>query len=256
MHTPKTQLVLLTCLAVTLGMLGASAATIDFTLESTSNGDPDRSTWRSGLSESPELFVTSAANVALADEVSSAPSDKDLLGTAVLTFDKANTGLTGSFTLTATTVNDDWQWREQGTSGDDEVDNLHPSAGADDDWELDFAAESPVLIAGFGIYSLNSHSGSEGGTITVYGEDDSTVLDTFDLTGNNGADVHNFIGIESDTAIGRIAWDDNVPTTDSNFFGDPEFLFIPEPGSLALVLLGSLTLYHRPRRPRAGGAKD
>ena len=59
----------------------------------------DEATWAAAVN--PALvtsFDTSAANIALADEVQSAPSSNEQLG-PFLTFDQSNTGLCGSFTL-------------------------------------------------------------------------------------------------------------------------------------------------------------
>lgn len=227
---------LVMALVVIFGVAAAAHAAPIFTRTSSNSGDPDRSGWQSSVGTT-EAFTTSAANIAKADEVALTPADPAYLGTSTLTFDKANTGLTGSFTLS--TPNTDFHFRTFQVS----YATLEASqAGvSNDDWEL--VLDTPVTAIGFTLISVNDRSGD----IHVYDANDNLLGST---TASNSAD-NTFIGIEANgTPISRVVWDDDTPGSDSNSVGNFEFIFVPEPASVALMGLGYVLVLSGRRRRR------
>lgn len=113
--------------------------------------------------------------------------------------------------------------------------------------DFTFDVTSPDGITGFGM-TVNRFFGNAPGTITIYGLDDTTVLDT--LTIPNSPEIrYLFVGYVAtgDNAIGRIEMlmPDTTVNNGNQWAIDDFAIVIPEPGSLLLMLAGGAMLLRR-----------
>jgi hypothetical protein len=263
----------LVCFFVALLCITNAYATTIFTVDETSNlsVDPDPSDWLA-TAGSVTTFVTSASNVALADEISSTPSDNTygLGGTsAILTFDRANTGMPWSFTVSAlgsTSPTDD-------TSGftynDDEggpiflTGTLSPGdIGQHENDDVTFTVTDGPALFGFGFDIVHSIANANTETVQVFGDGD-VLLGTLNVPQHSanspnpptaGSDINFFVGITSDIPIKKVVFDEAASGDSGDDIAIRDFWFaaatIPEPSTLTLAALALSGISYR-RRKRA-----
>jgi len=230
---------------VSLGLCStASAASVNFYTNEAS--------WQAALSSglTLESFNTTAANVALANEVATAPGPNTSVGD-FLTFDKANTGLSVSFTVEALQSGANFTFDDDETSGNiPDFDNAL-SVGdihnhENDDWEVIVTDGLPLY--GFGFYLRNSDSVS-GESFQLFAQG-GTFLDSF-----TGIPTSNsFVGAISTAPITRLYFNedpggDDIAIADFRFAsGNP----VPEPTTLAMLAgLSGMGLIAARRRRKA-----
>lgn len=236
-------------------LLGQVAITVTEVPNNTA--DPDPSPWLQ-LVESPLLFETEAVNVMLADEITTPLGELNQFGlggsSGTLTFDQANTGLGILFSITAdTTVGSDdeaagFTYNDQEGEGIFRTGTLSPGdVGNFDDDDVTFRFLGGVPVLGFGFDLLDSNV-STGETVSVF-DTNNTLLAIFDLPPGPDGIINNFfIGITSEVAIGRIAFDENTGPDDiaiRDFRFATALASVPEPGTtglLAICLLGTAML--------------
>ncbi|NNE08353.1 MAG: VCBS repeat-containing protein, partial [Gemmatimonadetes bacterium] len=209
----------------------------------------DAAGWEAALASatlSSDTVLTTAANIALSDEVASPPGANSGIG-PTLTFDRANTGLDFDFVLTApNAVAGFEQWslvfddNEGGippnwiSVGDIDGVGGEPSTTVpyqDDDFEMTLSVDG-FRVYGFG-FILGNNTGEAGEVLSVYGVGD-TLIQSFDMStvGNPVGWVGNFVGIISDDPITRIFYDeggiggDDVGIKDLRFGSSAPFVDI------------------------------
>lgn len=185
--------------------------------------DPDPSPWLE-LVDSPILFSTEAANVILANEVTTLRDEMNEFGlggsSGTLTFDSANTGLGFTFSITAdrTVGSSDpaagFTYNDQEGGDIFRTGALSPGDVSDfEDDDVTFRFLGGDEIYGFGFDLLDSNV-STGETISVFDKSDNLLAD-FELPQGPVGFINNFfIGVTSETAIGRITFDENSGSDD------------------------------------------
>ncbi|MEO2046112.1 MAG: hypothetical protein ABGX16_06005 [Pirellulales bacterium] len=161
---------------------------------------------------SVELFNTGPDNIALSNEVDSPPADDSDLVTAILTFDKTNTPLSGSFTF------ETGQQPEQGLfyrlqlTGD-----LHPG-DKPDAIEVNITGGQSVYAFALEIFDLEPEDGVA--TVEIFAGTTS-----LGLTSDLARDPDTFFGVLSDEPFDRIIYSGTVDQQES--FSDFRFAFAP-----------------------------
>ncbi|MFK7829357.1 MAG: hypothetical protein AB8B57_06220 [Congregibacter sp.] len=210
-----------TVVVLTLGSVHTQAQVRIFT---------DLQAFNEATLETAEVFVTSADNIAKADEEGSPPGSNRGVGTVqapgtrTLTFDRDNTGLEFDFTFIALNS-------ENLTFDDDEGDGNLPNFddalspgdidnNEDDDWSLRTSVQSNRL-RGFGFF-LQDNNGTSGETIRLFTSSD-ILIDEVTVPG--GLPVNSFIGVVSETPFVEIRYDegaggDDIAVKDFHFVVD------------------------------------
>lgn len=200
----------------------------------------DLASWQSAFSGSTSFLETSPTGVALANEVTSAPSNNDVLGN-VLTFESSNTGFSFDFNVSVTevgvvgdgfTFNDTeglavWQ---TGVLSVGDIDNAQ-----DDGFEV----SSSVGLYGFHLDFIGNEF-SLGESLTLF--DGATVVASFttsgDIPDDPGTPERTFWGVTSSTPFDRILFDEDPDGDDMGIadFGFSTTVPIPEPSAFALIV--------------------
>ena len=174
---------------------------------------------------------TTAGNMALADEVSSAPSDNANMG-KTLTFDKANTGFEVSFDLYASSAvsgngfvfNDvedaDVVWTDALSVGD--IDGAE-----NDNFYLRILGGDSIFGSAYDILG-NTFEAGENLDIS----DSSGLIASFDVSTLTESSM--FFGIISDSSYNSVFFDEDAGGDDMAI-ADIKIVAIPEPSVLALV---------------------
>lgn len=198
----------------------------------------DETLWANQLADL-ETFDTNPANLLLATEVGAAPGSNAPLG-VVLTFDRATTGLSQSFTLETTNAGYAFIHEDFGIFGLPPFPIFFPpgtlSIGevgvlADDDFGVRFTDGLPVRA--FGFY-LGDSDVSIGESLTVF----STSGPSLGSCVGFSVGGRQFIGVISDEAIGR-AFFDEEPILDDIHISD--FRFGKRRGDLGITKDDGLT---------------
>lgn len=228
---------------------GFAEVTFTVTERPDNTSDPDPSPWLRTVAD-VTLFETEAAQVLFATEVNVLPSTNSFgLGkdTGTLTFDRVNTGLGWSFSITADeTVSFPGSETTGFTYNDQEGGNIFRTGtlspgdvGNFDDDDVTFRFLEGEAIFGFGFDLLDSNV-STGETLAVYDRSDS-LLEVFDLPPGPSGVINNFfLGVSSSVPIGRISFDENSGSDDIAIrdFRFATALAIPEPNCCLLGLFG------------------
>jgi hypothetical protein len=176
----------------------------------------DEATWLSHTSfTSYAAFPFTAANVELADEVSSPLTGSLTFLGPQLTFQSGNTGLPFDFVFKAEIL---------GWDVIHEADYVRAHGGWEHDWSINFGTGQPVFEIGLGLWG---------------GVEPTTAYIVFDTSNNQLAaltGLPDFLGIVSDVAIGRILYDD-PPASGGMVLKELKVPVIPAPGA---ILLGSI----------------
>lgn len=203
----------------------ATAAIVFYTSESA---------WNAAV-ENEAGFDFTSSNVALADEVTSAPGANDGLG-GTLTFSAANTGLTSSFTLITLESGAGFTFEDNEGSSPEwdqlsvgDIDNFE-----NDDWQITFGSSD---IYNFGFLLQDNNPGSTGESFSVFDTSDN-LLGTF--TSIPKTDGIDFVGVtSSNTGIGRVVFDEDAGGDDTGLGGIRlSATPVPEPSSTLLFLVG------------------
>jgi hypothetical protein len=192
----------------------------------------DLTSWEAAVSNI-EVLVTTADNVALADEITSVPGLNSKLG-GMLTYQSVNTGLSRGFTIESlqgiTDPTDPLYDKEQGFTFNDMESGIsyvimHDALSVgdsddfeDDDWRLTLLDDAAIVAFGIDI----SHSRfTDGESISLYSND--TLIDTIDLSSlPDMGNADQFIGIISDVPFDRIDFNEDP---DSDDIGIADFRF-------------------------------
>lgn len=202
------------------------------------------SVWLSSVQNVESLPFTSA-NLATADEVSSAPSSNTALGN-LLTFDPINTGLATGFTLSADQIDADLIFQESnlGWSQPNILSIGSYLSHDDDDFTVTLFGRTTYAI------SFNFHDSTEeaGETLSIF--NGVTLIDTITTGFNTAADSKTFLGIVSSTPFDRIVFNENSGGGDDIGIGDFQFAQVPEASHYCLLLstVVVLALISRKRR--------
>lgn len=243
-------IVVVTALAGFAGLLPAAPARASAFLFT------DLASWQAAVRE-VETLATTAAGVALADEVAAPPVANQQLGHG-LTFGTAATGLARGFRLTTPDVApgllDGFIFDDQDGPNEPSFDNAL-SVGdindfENDDWALHLL--DGALMTAFG-FELRGSYAEKGETVTLLDASLAplTTLVLPDL-GLPGTAVNAFIGVVSTEAFAGIRYDEGAGGDDiaiANF----RFARIPEPAALPLLAVGLAFLAGLRRRRRAIG---
>lgn len=178
----------------------------------------DFTTWSNAVTESISTVDLYDANeVALADEVGSAPSDGVTLPTSVLTFDSANTGLDQDLTIQLL-ESAQFVFRLSGPRL-----GLEPASTSLEDFRQTFSA---------GVYAIAFEitEQQQPATWNLYDINDQLVGTT-----NRSGTGDFFYGVISDTQIAYAEWIHNPGLTDNVGIGTQYFVTVPEPGLIAAI---------------------
>ncbi len=170
-------------------------------------GDPDG--WTTAVSNAGyavEAFATDPNNVALANEVASPPGEGDDLG-ELLTFDQANTLLSGSFTFATQAQGQTLVYRDQVTG------DFHPF-DRPDAIEVNITDGGTLYAFALEIHDLESDSGDA--TVEIFSG--ATPLGSTDNLARAPA---TFFGVISDEPFDRITY--SGTTVDGVPFGQESF---------------------------------
>ena len=157
-----------------------------------------------------EMFDTGPNNMALANELSAPPLDDTDLGTELLTFDKANTGLSGSFTFETQDDGQNIGYRFRPTG------DLHPF-DRPDAVEINITGGQSVYAFAMEIFDLEDGIGA----VEIFSG--ATSLGS---TSNLARDPDTFFGVISDEPFDRITYSGTADFQES--FSDFQFAFAPD----------------------------
>ena len=195
-------------------------------------------TWADAAQPVVRDFALTAADVLLANEVTSLPGDGTRLPGQNLTFPAAATGFGFDFRLHNLT---DWPFTFRtslaGPLGATGLMAGEPQAGNGSDWEI--ILTGPETVRGFGFDLIDNEGGPD--RVLVYGRDGALVGTSAPLTSQ-----YTFVGVISDVPIGRVVLDG--PDGDISAFNDLRLAYIPEPGALTAAAACALLLVRRLRR--------
>ncbi len=206
----------------------------------------DKAEWEAAIAGqwTVQTLETTAANVALADEVSATPGNDTQLG-STLTFDMSVTGFNASFALEATQesgfVYNDY------TSGSwtDALGVGYGSSEENDNFTLTIS-DALTYAAGFEIRENNF--GDDEGLYVYNGDIDPVFFNTEPLAGGDGSTV--FLGVISATSIEKLWFDeaDSVSTADNMAVANISIAAVPEPASAMMLTFGAGLLFVLRRR--------
>jgi len=133
------------------------------------------------------------------------------------------------------------------TSGTQLIAHLDPSGPSE--WILEFQTPEDYWLQGFGIVLANSGWNFGGASISFYDpQGNSTEFDFADgVRFPDHSTDDNFIGFWSETPITRVRISADQ-TTFIGRFDDVALVFVPEPGTIILLGLGSMALLRQRRR--------
>ena len=191
-----------------------------------------------------ETFEYTSANVNTANEVAIPPTTDEEIFSQVLTFDSANTGLSRSFSLTTLQPGYNWVFEDENSFADTLSPGEISAAQRDDDFRIDLTS-GPSLTA-FGIYIIdNGNIDSASETFEVFDTGNASI-GTTTLPFDNGGSATQFIGVISTDPIGSIVVNEGA-VLDSIFIGRTQFgvTTIPEPKTVALLILGLMPIFRR-----------
>ena len=220
--------VIITIAVLSLSPISAMAAVIFFI------NDEAGWTAAAGGAANVEVFETTASNIALANEIGSAPVNNTNLGTAVLTFDTANTLVSPSFTMHS---NDAPSFHYFDTFPVvNEGIQFNPFNNDANDWDVTF---SGAPLRAFSIDLISSDK-TAGESFSVFGA--SGLLGSTTAIPDGNADVI-FLGVVSTELITSVVYDENGIDGDNTGIADLQFSqtsIVPIPA--AAWLFGSALL--------------
>ncbi|MGB5323880.1 MAG: LamG-like jellyroll fold domain-containing protein, partial [Pseudomonadales bacterium] len=151
-------------------------------------------------------FDTTAANVALANEVASPPVADADIGTSVLTFSAANTGLCGDVTLTSTQSGATFSFEEAGFFTPRSLSPGRDGVYEHDDIAIDLPGSAYYAFA----VELLNNTSEPGERLLVYGT--GGLIGSFDLSllPNN----QSFLGVVADQPITQVQIDESAGPDD------------------------------------------
>jgi len=210
-------------------------------LANTTSSYYDLTLWQNAVNN-VELLETTSGNIALADEVASAPGDNTNVG-SILNFQTANTGLSRGFAVETLESGADFIFNEVALPSYQNalsvgLDGSHEN----DDWSLRLLDNASMNA--FGVVVRDNRSGTSGESVQLYFN--NILMDTIDLSSTfTPTDTDMFIGFTTDYAFDRVDFNED-PDSDDMAIADFRFAtnpaVAPEPASTALFLAGLSTL--------------
>lgn len=222
----------------------------------------DSAVWNANLvGGSLESFDTSAANLALSDELAAAPGSNDDIG-SVLSFDSANTGLSRSFILSsvnvpATSPRGFTYSDNEGSLGGanhlsvGDVNGVAGSPTPTIDYEDDdFRVVTDISMTAFSFVLIGNDTNISESIQLFLGSSPVATLTGVPTTSSSG---EVFIGILSTDAFDTIIFDEDRTGDGGDDVAIQDFQFaeaaaVPEPGcSILVTALGLVALRRRKR---------
>ena len=228
-HTTTISRIYVCAIVACMALWSGSATAATFF---TSLGD-----WQAAAGAPQEVLdMFTAADVAKADEVVAPPSDTDILNTSSLTFSSGPAGISQDMVLSLL-ESPTFEFRTSGTQP-----GLEPSSNTAEDFQVTFS----VGVSAFAIVVTEQQNAS---TMTLFNADDQPI----DNANIPGSTSNSFLGVVSATTITRISVSHPNSPTDNFGIGTIRFVTadsaaIPEPTSIALLLLGGAATLRRRRR--------
>lgn len=217
-------------------------------LANTTSSYYDLTLWQNAVNN-VELFETTSGNIALADEVSSAPGDHTDVG-SILNFQAASTGLSRGFSVATLQSGSSFIFNEVSIPSYQNALSVGlDGAYENDDWSLSLLDNASMNAFGIVIRDTRAGTLNEGEYVQLYFN--NVLMDTVDLSSAFPAQVDEnvFIGFTTDYAFDRIDFNeepdsDDIAIADFRFAtaSGPGPAVAPEPASTALFLSGLSTL--------------